>query len=476
MNLSSLFLNEQPIAGLEVRDTCLRLALLSTPGGKPQGAQLRAVAEENLPVGVIRQGVLHDPRSFAQSLKRLRARAGARIRYVILSLPADVVYSRVFSLPGTLDAHQLDKTVRLSVGFLLPMRLEDVYLDWERIEGNGRNEVLLATTPRVIVDAYRQAADKAGVNITAVEFHPLSLTRVLDVPDVQARLYIMPDASTTTFSIIQGRSLRFCRVVPNERLAAGKIGEEIRRLRAFYESQRGPVADVVDLSRAQILGLVAAHPLTRESSNSWLVSVGAALRGLIPRRHDVAISLMAIGTEEAHALQKAKALAGFWSSLTVGLVFLFTLAYVGTWAVTGSLARAAAKQRPLLTAAAGPSDLANLEQRAKDFNAIVRAADPILQSTPRWDVLLDDLKARLSPGITISALTITSIRDPITLAGLAVTRSDLNAFRQKLVDSDYLTDVALPLTNLELTASIPFQFTFRLTDSLRLTPGSPKNQ
>ncbi|MBI4134311.1 MAG: pilus assembly protein PilM, partial [Candidatus Terrybacteria bacterium] len=172
-----VILQEYPVAGLEIGERSLRLVLLALktpekqrvpkpqkpkrgtkaapahnvlplqPPTPPQNTkaaiQIAALAEETLAEGIIAGGVIRKPELLAQALTRLRRRAQNASRYVIASVPADIIYTRIFTFPGTISGKRLEETMQLTAGFQLPKAPEEMYLDWEEAKSKRDEKAVL---------------------------------------------------------------------------------------------------------------------------------------------------------------------------------------------------------------------------------------------------------------------------------------------------------------------------------------------
>ena len=148
-DILKLFTRDEPIAGVEINDDFIRLALLDIKSNesdkklgkkleKPekniQVIEIKALGEKSLKEGVIINGELKDKASFVGALNNLLGEIKPRIRYAIISLPSNNVYSRIYSFPKTVSSEKIEDAMKLSIGFQLPNKTEDIYLDWEKGE------------------------------------------------------------------------------------------------------------------------------------------------------------------------------------------------------------------------------------------------------------------------------------------------------------------------------------------------------
>jgi len=179
MNILNLLKKEHPIAGIEISDSVVRIAffrpqkkndLRAQQENKEMGALV--LIEEPIAANIIEDGVVVDVDLLGKTLKSIWGKAALGTDYAIIAVPDDKIYSKIFSFPKSVSETRLTDAMRLAIGFQLPMKTEDVYLDWERTVGTASaNEILLSTIPRVVAEGYVQALEQAGIKTHAHESH-----------------------------------------------------------------------------------------------------------------------------------------------------------------------------------------------------------------------------------------------------------------------------------------------------------------
>jgi Tfp pilus assembly protein PilN len=240
------------------------------------------------------------------------------------------------------------------------------------------------------------------------------------------------------------------------------LDDEIKKITLFYESNSGKVDQTLDFQQLEMKKeLCQSSP----QSSEWLISFGAAARGLLPRSQDVFISLMPIGTEEAYEHQKAKSFAEFIANLTIGLSIFFVLVFVSSWLLMNYLQQKSLS--PILNnaeSATATGDISALETRTKNLNALISTGSQIIKKTPLWSLVLEELKAKTSSDIYITSLSLPSPQSTFTISGIAKDRTKLNLFKKSLETSLLFANVVLPLNNLDMASNIPFSITLTLRD------------
>lgn len=80
----------------------------------------------------------------------------------------------------------------------------------------------------------------------------------------------------------------------------------------------------------------------------------------------------------------------------------------------------------------------------------------------KWSRVLIELARRLPADMTLDNLTIDRSSLRVEAAGRAGTRTSVLRFRETLLDSEYFANVNFPLSNLERSRNVPWQYRFQI--------------
>lgn len=464
MNLLRIITREEAIAGLEINDNWLRLTLLKLTSKDKTKLEIKVSVEMPLNNGVIGDGRIKIQNELVKSLKELLKKAKTKIRYVIVSVPVQAVYSRVFTFPKTVQGIKLDEAMNLIINFQLPLKASEVYLDWERVASGEFNKVFFAAAPRTIIDEYLKAFELSGLKPVAIEFHPMSFSRVADWPENNAVMITASDKTKTEIFVVKNKTVYFSRVVLFSRLPKKLFKDEIRKITDFYESENDKITQTIDISGSKATAMFQVGALAKKDRWKWFISAGAAWRGLLARGDDTIVSLMPVGTEDVYEYQKATTFVGFLSGVAITLATFFVVVFIAAWMLMVAIQRNTLNRIDSLTAAPAQGELMAMEDKAKQFNGLVGATGSLLKVIPNWSILLEELKSRVTNGVIITELSLPSTESILTIKGSAGTRQQLNSFKKSLDESRLLSEVKLPLTNLEQKENIPFSISFKLKE------------
>ncbi|MBI4812411.1 pilus assembly protein PilM [Candidatus Falkowbacteria bacterium] len=298
MDLLKLFTREEPIAGMEISDSYIRLILLavrkakvvqkekfekseekkknfrvfpSRPSGIPRLSattsrdltEIKAIGEKPLPAGMITDGRLKDKDGFVKIVSGFLKEIKPPIRYAVVSIPADAVYFKLYFFPKIVGGDRLKESMRTIAELQMPFNPKDFYIDWEKMENKEGNLVFLASASREAISEYMAALALAGIAPVAIEPHPLSIVRSL-AADASPALIMNFSKSGVSLSVVENKIIYFNRFVPfsfllpfdkneqggilkgahSELVKGGKGGlndflaKEIRKITDFFEADK----------------------------------------------------------------------------------------------------------------------------------------------------------------------------------------------------------------------------------------------
>lgn len=456
----------------------------------------------DLPPGTIVGGILKNEEAFTASLKDLfskiirHGKSKSKISSFIISLPANFVYNHNFSFPANLLNAQIDEAMELNLKFSLPMPEESAYIDWEPIESKDvvKKEVFLCAGAKNEIDKYLEVFSKIGITAVAIEFHGISISRVISSNPKDPFLTAIFSDSNLEIIIIESGTIRFLQsfnIGEILNIEAGKtekdiIIDKIWRVINFYDSERGQKGflkkiylvgdnDAVNIHKdsinksidgaeaevSQILPVFPQIPLAK-NSNLAHITFGAALRGLMPRNEDTIISLMSIGTKEAYERKRIISFTKIASDMISILSVFFIVLFLGSWLLMtillGNIEKSLQRQVSL------PEGLLELKQRAVNFNDTIGKIDTLEKTTPKWSGLIDRLGIIGTSGITITRIDIGSL-EGLNISGTALTRDNLLQFKIVLENSGLFTEVKMPFNYLEQKDNIAFSLALKFKDT-----------
>ncbi len=495
MNLLNLLTKEKRVAGIEISDSVVRIVFLRPivqssslskrinsirtffePKTTTTSNLELVLIEEPLAANIIVQGVVMNTMLLGKALSSTWAKAKLGTDYAIVAIPDDKIYSRIFSFPKAIGGERLTEAMNLAVGFQLPMKTEDVYLDWESTQGDAySNEILLSTIPRSVANGYIEALDVAGIKALAIESHLASIARAIKLEPERIVIFTKKSPDGTTIFALKNGLLRFSRTLPSQFISEDKIPGEVEKIRSALEAGTREVTSndadknesirVQDLLSATVRDDYARYPGLSDSKKAnfkWLVAIGTSIRGQIPEGEDNIISLLPLGTEEAYTYQKAATFVSLVSNITVGVSIFFVVVFISTYLFMLSLLQGSIRTIAALPMKTVQPEFLEKVAWVEHVNALTETAAGILSETPIWSTVIDEINARTIDGVVISNFTTPSITEKISLTGIAKDRVTLNQFKKSFQESALFSEIDLPATDPGQKGGVPFTISFRL--------------
>lgn len=480
MNILNLLTKEKRIAGIEINNQIIRIAYF-----RPQKKFNRKtiinniknrtdddllLIEELIPANVIKNGVVQDKELLGKTLREIWLRLKLNSNYAIVSIPEDKIYSHIFPFPKTINEGQLKEAINLAIDFQLPIKKESAYVGSENAgDSNIINEVLISSIPKTIADDYIESLNYAGIKLLALESNLASIARSIKLKLGQATLITKQNANGSTIFILKDGSLRFSRNIPEESLKENSfVANEANRIKNSFESEKKTIIAKIEIIEAQVkdeyLKYKELNIVPKELQYKWLVSLGAMMRGEIPKGKDNHISLLPIGTKEAYSYQQITTFIVLIRNMIIGVSIFFLFTFIASYLFIFSLSQTINKTTKNIPSIRAPLDMVLKEARIKKVNELNETSKNILSKMPVWSILLDDINSRTIDGISISNFSVLSINDRVQTIGIAKDRDTLNLFKKSLQNSPYLSAIELPIANLEQKGNIPFSISFRLKD------------
>jgi len=144
------------------------------------------------------------------------------------------------------------------------------------------------------------------------------------------------------------------------------------------------------------------------------------------------------------------------------LSIFFIAAFLGTWILMIALQQQDAQKTDSFSSLPSMVDLGPVEAKIQNANSLISATADILKTSPRWSGLITELQNSIIKGVIVDGISLPAPEGTMTITGMAGDRNTLNQFRDKLKTSAILTNINLPLTNLDQKADIPFTISFEL--------------
>lgn len=195
----------KPAFGLDISDSSIEIVSLGGSFNKPR---LLAMGRRVLEPGVFINGKIMGKEGLKKSLKELLENlkfGKLGTRQIISSLPESKSYLHIFEKPADLSKSEIPDYVQLKMKENFPYSPNELYADF-LVQGN---KIILAASPKKIVDDYSEVFRDCGLDPLALEVESLSLGRSLLLGQAGNILVVDLGARTAGFSLFESGELRF---------------------------------------------------------------------------------------------------------------------------------------------------------------------------------------------------------------------------------------------------------------------------
>ena len=211
----NLFNHHQDSFGLDLTGSSFKLLQL-----KSQGKELEVAGYSDVPLpkGLLVNDAIFDPKTFIYLLKQAVERPQFGKLYgstVAASLPESKSFVRVIQVPKMSDS-ELDTAVPSEAESFIPLPIDQVYLDWQKLGLKGdKQEILIIASPKEFVDKYLKILEDAGLEVSALEVESQSCHRSLIPAEAKSNCLIVDlDAFRTSLIMVEGGNLEFTSSIP----------------------------------------------------------------------------------------------------------------------------------------------------------------------------------------------------------------------------------------------------------------------
>ncbi len=482
------------VGGLEISDTTLAYLSIDPESKKIVSHSL------SLPVGIVIGGKVKKKAELVKQFSKLHDKITSHTNKnisVIVSCGDANVYTQTFLLPR-LKGVKMEEAVDLNMEMVSPLDMDTSYHDWQEIRNYNlepQGAVLASFVERKVVDSFVSALDAAHFSVVAIEQKAASVARLLSSQEAsyapgEPYFTLMVNSDGLSFSIIKDNTPRFNRFASWSEVSKQEGGQsqmsfqdfrnlvvrESHRVINYYTSHFSGslkrmylIAPGLEEKVSAVLKENFAFQVqipqlkTYKIQAPWLVVLGTALRGIIPRVSDEEISLAPEGTEEKFRHSQIFAFIELWRNILATVFVVILVASLGVFIFLNSYQKSIIQDLAGLSGAQNFPALTALKIEAKTFNDNVAIVLKARQQQNRWARLVNEVYGAAS-SILLDRLFIQSPSEPITINARADNEQEALAFKNRLESIQNITKVDLPLASVSPTPGdkVGFRISFQV--------------
>ncbi len=201
--------SQKPAFGLDLSDLSLKIVEVNKGKGS---LFLSSFLKQDIPQGLIEGGVIKKEKELVDILKKALDKINVGKR-VVCNLPEEKVFIRIIQLPKMKES-ELEKAVHWEAEAHIPLGIDEVYLGWQLVEPIFEHidhlDVLIAATPKTLVDNYLSFLRKSGLEPVALEPESVAVIRsLMTEDDLTPSIIVDLGAVGTNFVIFSALAIRF---------------------------------------------------------------------------------------------------------------------------------------------------------------------------------------------------------------------------------------------------------------------------
>lgn len=208
-----IFKLSEEFVGIEVGNTAVRLVQLKKVGTT---YTLVSFGSAQLPPKLAQSDSKIDMQKVANVIAQLVKSSRISTKFVATALPASAVFSTVIKLPP-MSPQELEKAVRYQAEQNLPLKIEDVRLDWQVIREHPTTHesvVMVVSAPNQKAMRTVELFNMAGLDVIYLETNPIATARSLVSNSDPITMVVDLGASATEISIVENGIVSHVRSIP----------------------------------------------------------------------------------------------------------------------------------------------------------------------------------------------------------------------------------------------------------------------
>ncbi len=180
--LISFLGNNDRIFGLDIGFETLKLCEVSKATSK--GVEIWGMCEYPITEPILDRDRIKDKSATANLIKEACRKAtphSIKAKKIVTALPETFVFSKTIQVPK-MNQHEMNTAVPNEAAQYLPIPINEVYIDYQILSTHPDEalmDVLVAASPKKLVDDYVEMAKMAGMELVALETKPIATGRAV---------------------------------------------------------------------------------------------------------------------------------------------------------------------------------------------------------------------------------------------------------------------------------------------------------
>ncbi len=173
--------NRSKLVGIDIGTTSLKLVELSRAG---RSVRVDHYGVEELAPGLIIEHQIKDIDQVSQSLKRLVAKSGTKLKRAAVCVASTNVITKAITVQSEIDEGELEALVEVEADRVVPYALDDVNIDFvntgKSAQSTDEDQLQLVVCRKNVVESLVSVLEEAELEAAVVDVDHFALARVND--------------------------------------------------------------------------------------------------------------------------------------------------------------------------------------------------------------------------------------------------------------------------------------------------------
>jgi type IV pilus assembly protein PilM len=240
---------KQPLVGLDISTTAVKLLELSQTAGKNGGLyRVESYGVVPLPPNAVVEKNIADVEAVGETISKVMEKSATKAKLAAVAVSGSAVITKIISMPASMSDAEMEAQIQLEADQYIPYPLEEVNIDFQLLGPSEKNpdlvDVLLAASRTENVDDRVSALEMAGLSAAVVDIEAYAMetacSQLLDqIPEGGAEQTIAVadvGATNTTLNVLHNNKIIYTR---EQNFGGRQLTEEIQRRYGLSREEAG---------------------------------------------------------------------------------------------------------------------------------------------------------------------------------------------------------------------------------------------
>ena len=225
----------QPLVGIDISSTSVKILELSRGGGK---YRVESYGVEPLPPNSVVEKNITDAELVGEAIGRAVVKTGTKTKTAACAVAGSAVITKVITMPSDLSEDDMESQIQLEADQYIPYPLEEISLDFQVLQPSENEpdkvDVMLAASRSDNIDIRTAALEVGGLQAKVVDVEAFALENAVTllaenderIADSHILAIMDVGATTSTLSVLEDFKIIYTR---EQQFGGRQLTDEIQR-------------------------------------------------------------------------------------------------------------------------------------------------------------------------------------------------------------------------------------------------------